>query len=248
MPRTLRVAVLECDTPIPSVKSKLGGYGDIFESLLKRGVEANGDPEVTVEVSKWHVVENPVYPNPNEVDAFLLTGSKHDAFADDSWILLLTEYVKDVVQTHKKPVVGICFGHQILARALGAKVGRGDGWEISVDSINLTDVGKEVFGKDTLYLHQMHRDIVFEVPEGCQNLGFSGPCAIQGLYKPGKIISVQAHPEFNEYIMTNLVQARHDMGLFNDEMYQSGSSRAGNQHDGELVAKRIIQFLQEAVA
>lgn len=92
----------------------------------------------------------------------------------------------------------------------------------------------------------MHRDIVFETPEGCQNLGFSAPCAIQGLYKPGKIISVQAHPEFNEYIMSKIVQARHDVGVFNDEMYKSGSSRAGNHHDGDLVAKRIIRFLQES--
>lgn len=75
MPRSLRVAVLECDTPIPAVTSKFGGYGDIFEGLLKRGVEANGDPELSVQVSKWHVVENPQYPNPKEVDAFLLTGS-----------------------------------------------------------------------------------------------------------------------------------------------------------------------------
>lgn len=75
MPRTIRVAVLECDTPIPPVVAKFGGYGDIFERLLKGAVEANGDPEVSVEISKWHVVDNPVYPNPNEVDAFLLSGS-----------------------------------------------------------------------------------------------------------------------------------------------------------------------------
>ncbi|KAJ6023876.1 hypothetical protein N7540_004673 [Penicillium herquei] len=244
MSRSLRVAVLECDTPLPPIVAKQGNYGDIFEKLL---TDAAGST-VNVEVSKWHVVDNPVYPNPNEYDAFLLTGSKHDAFADDGWILTLTEYVKDVVKSHRKPVVGVCFGHQILARALGARVGRGEGWEVSVDEITLTEAGKEVFGKDKLYLHQMHRDIVFETPEGCVNLGYSKPCAVQGLYMPNRLISIQAHPEFNEFIMTNILAARHDAGVFNDELYQDANSRAGKQHDGELLARRFIQFIVDAVA
>lgn len=74
MTRPLRIAVLECDTPIPPVVAKFGVYGDIFEDLLKRGLEASTST-AEIEVSKWHVVENPVYPNPNECDALLLTGS-----------------------------------------------------------------------------------------------------------------------------------------------------------------------------
>lgn len=74
MARTLRVAVLECDTPIPPVLEKLGSYGDIFERLLQRGLQADNST-AEIQVSKWHVVGNPVYPDPNEVDAFLLTGS-----------------------------------------------------------------------------------------------------------------------------------------------------------------------------
>ncbi|KAJ6115308.1 hypothetical protein N7486_001086 [Penicillium sp. IBT 16267x] len=240
----LRIAVLECDTPIQPVVDKLGTYGAIFERLLTNAAGS----AVNVEISKWNVVGNPIYPNPNEVDAFLLTGSKYDAFADDRWILTLTEYVKDVVQAHKKPVVGVCFGHQILARALGARVGRGEGWEVSVDEITLTDAGKEVFGRDKLFLHQMHRDLVFETPEGCVNLGFSGPCAVQGLYMPKRLISIQAHPEFDEFIMTNLLEARHDGGVFNDEIYESGSSRAAKEHNGQLVLRRFIQFIVESVA
>lgn len=76
MTRSLRIAVLECDTPIPPVKDELGGYGDIFTRLLKKGLEASGNSEVEIqEISKWHVVDNPVYPDPNEYDAFLLSGS-----------------------------------------------------------------------------------------------------------------------------------------------------------------------------
>ncbi|KAJ5999412.1 hypothetical protein N7451_007222 [Penicillium sp. IBT 35674x] len=244
MSRPLRIAILECDTPIQPVVDKFGNYGAIFERLLTNAAGST----VNMEISKWNVVGNPIYPNPNEVDAFLLSGSKHDAFADDIWILTLTEYVRDVVQAHKKPVVGVCFGHQILARALGARVGRGEGWEVSVDEITLTDTGKEVFGKDKLFLHQMHRDIVFETPEGCVNLGYSGPCGVQGLYMPKRLISIQAHPEFNEFIMTKLLIARHDGGLFNDELYESGCKRAAKEHDGELLARRFIQFIVESIA
>lgn len=75
---------------------------------------------------------------------------EHDAFADDQWIVSLTDYVRELVHSHKKPVVGVCFGHQILARALGARVGRSDGWEISVEEIDLTDAGKKLFGQDKL--------------------------------------------------------------------------------------------------
>lgn len=71
MSRPLRIAVLECDTPIPPVVSTHGTYGDIFERLLTNAAGSS----VPVEISKWHVVENPVYPDPNEVDAFLLSGS-----------------------------------------------------------------------------------------------------------------------------------------------------------------------------
>lgn len=94
----------------------------------------------------------------------------------------------------------------------------------------------------------MHRDVVNEVPEGCVNLGYSGPCAIQGLYMPNRLLSVQAHPEFNEYIMSHIVEARHDSGVFNDELAQAGAARAGNHHDGALVAKKIIEFISSSMA
>lgn len=92
----------------------------------------------------------------------------------------------------------------------------------------------------------MHRDIVYEVPEGCVNLGYSPRCAIQGLYMPGRILSVQAHPEFNEFVMTQLCEARHDQGLFDDELYRDGLVRAGKHHDGELLGRRIVKFIEES--
>ena len=97
------------------------------------------------------------------------------------------------------------------------------------------------------HLHQMHRDIVFEVPEGCVNLGSSPRYSIQGLYKPDSLLSIQAHPEFNEHIMSNLLKVRKENGILSAELCSDGALRAGKPHDGELFLRRAIQFVTESM-
>lgn len=76
---------------------------------------------------------------------------EHTSFADDAWILLLVDYVKKILTTTKLPVVGICFGHQIIGRALGVKVGLSPGgWEVSVDKIDLNEHGQKLLGTSTI--------------------------------------------------------------------------------------------------
>ncbi|KAK0390045.1 hypothetical protein NLU13_3618 [Sarocladium strictum] len=239
MPRVFRVAVLECDKTIEPVRANRGQYVDIFRSLLTRALESEGH-DIHLEVSQWDVVASQSYPRPEDFDGLLLSGSKHCAFHDEPWILSLVDYVREVLHASDKPVVGICFGHQIIARALGAKLGiNPGGWEISVDRIDLNEHGQELFGIPTVQLHQMHRDAVLEVPEGTVNLGGSPSCRIQGLFKPGTVLSFQAHPEFDEFIMEKVVGRRHEQAIFDDAMFESGMARAGLPHDGLLVAQAI---------
>jgi GMP synthase-like glutamine amidotransferase len=89
----------------------------------------------------------------------------------------------------------------------------------------------------------MHRDAVLSLPPGCQNLGTSPRCGIQGLYVPQRVFTVQAHPEFDESIMSALLSARHDLGVFDDNVFEEGYARAPNKHDGLLVASVVWQFL-----
>jgi GMP synthase-like glutamine amidotransferase len=78
-----------------------------------------------------------------------LTG--HDSFADTPWINTLVEYVTMVLTETDVRVIGVCFGHQIVGRALKAGVGRNpDGWEAAVNDVQLTEKGKEVFGTDKI--------------------------------------------------------------------------------------------------
>ena len=76
----LRIAILECDTPLDSVREKYGGYGAIFKNLLERGIDAIGQPDVItskrgLDVTYYDVVTKQEYPKLETIDAVLLTGS-----------------------------------------------------------------------------------------------------------------------------------------------------------------------------
>jgi GMP synthase-like glutamine amidotransferase len=91
----------------------------------------------------------------------------------------------------------------------------------------------------------MHRDVVFERPEGVEALGGSPRCLVQDMYKKGKFISVQGHPEFHEAIVSYLVTMRNKQGIFNDAEAKDALDRVGKHHDGIPVAKAFLRFLLE---
>lgn len=94
----------------------------------------------------------------------------------------------------------------------------------------------------------MHRDEVATVPEGLICLGSSPRCPVQGLYKPKSVLSLQAHPEFDDFIMTEILHVRHNQKIFNDDMFSEALTRSGNSHDGVLISTKIWNFFLDAVA
>lgn len=94
-------------------------------------------------------------------------------------------------------------------------------------------------------LHQMHRDVVFEYPEGVEELMYTEKCKVHSMYISKRVITVQGHPEFNEYIMRKILAARHASGLFGKEMYDDTTRRADRYHDGVVVAEGFLRFLLE---
>lgn len=91
----------------------------------------------------------------------------------------------------------------------------------------------------------MHRDIVFEYPPHVEHLGHTDRCAVQGMYVTHRIITVQGHPEFTGDIVSELLERRHDQGIFNDEMYEDGMSRVRKAHDGVQIGAAFIRFCME---
>lgn len=91
-------------------------------------------------------------------------------------------------------------------------------------------------------LHQRQAQIPPESPP-LFLLGSSPKCAIQGLYTPGKFITIQAHPEFTEPIVQELLETRHTQGVFGDDIFKEAMGRVGKRHDGFLVGGVFVRFL-----
>ncbi|TVY46928.1 putative glutamine amidotransferase-like protein [Lachnellula occidentalis] len=246
----LRIAVLECGAPLPKTASKYGGYGGVFKALLNSAADALSYPGLSsssgLQITNFDVEIAQEYPSLEDIDAILITGSKYNAFDNDAWILKLVAFVEVILKQRRVRIIGVCFGHQIVGRAMEVKVFRSEeGWEASVTAMDLTKRGQEIFGRPALALHQMHRDIVYEYPEGVEELAYTEKCAVQGMYVAKRLITVQGHPEFNEEIVREILDARHTLGIFDAATYQEMMGRVDKYQDGLVVAQAFLRFLLE---
>ncbi|KAI5843022.1 GMP synthase [Morchella snyderi] len=244
-----RIAILEAGYPPERAAAKYGNYGSLFASFLEASVAKLATPEFPgLEVTKWDVQKLDQYPSLDDIDAVLISGSASSASDNTPWTIKLVEFTRMILidQTRVR-IIGICFGHQIVARALGAKVDRNaQGWEASVVPMQLSPLGKGLFsGRDILNLYQMHRDIVTELPEGVQLLGSTPVCEIHGMYAPKRLITVQGHPEFNRDIVSEILGLRKSLGIISQDMFEEMMSRVDNKHDGLEAGVAVLKFLDE---
>ncbi|CAJ2513970.1 Uu.00g020890.m01.CDS01 [Anthostomella pinea] len=246
----IRLAILEADTPVPGIQAKYKSYGGVFTYLFERACAALDPPQPLqsqLTLSFHDIVNDPAaYPDPETIDAVLITGSKYNAFEMDEWIVRLVQYTKRCLEGGRVRVVGVCFGHQIVGRALGAEVGRNTrGWELSVVDHELTEEGKKLFGMDKLSIHQMHRDAVLTFPPGVARLAQTDICPNQAMYVPRRMITVQGHPEFTEDMVREILEMRKYGGIIGDDIFQDGMRRVANKQDGVAVAKVFLKFMRE---
>jgi len=163
----LRIAVLECDTlALPNFLATHGNYTNVFQHLFARALPLLPSPPPEPPLLTRHHIVRPhkpeaqlppapcperSYPALDAIDALVISGSRHNAWEDDAWILELIDYLRAALQNGRVRIIGVCFGHQVLARALGAVVRAAPvGWEVSVSDVELNDEGKRVFGLETM--------------------------------------------------------------------------------------------------
>jgi GMP synthase-like glutamine amidotransferase len=271
--RKIRIAMLNADIPVPKVLSTRGSYGRIFTNLLSAAA-AKISPDIQIETSDYDVKGGQYPTDLTKWDAIVISGSASSAYEKKPWIQALNEFIKMTYTAFPRvKIFGSCFGHQVICQSLlepfGAKVEKDPkGYEAGVQEITLTDLFRQAFedGGSAKYglpkeswlpgplpkklrLQFVHGDHV-RLPT-CWKclpfklLGSTQHCAVQGVYQPCRVFTLQGHFEFDRFINTSTL--RHFAGKFNwgSEGLQHHLDLADADDDSETVALIIVLFLLE---
>lgn len=216
--------------------------GHLPESLLKEFPEY---PEMFERLLDGHGFEFETYPVVDMVlpgsihaaDGWLITGSRHGAYEDHPWIAPLEQFIRDAYGADV-PVVGICFGHQIMAQALGGKVEKYQGgWTVGRQPYDFGERG-------TYHVNAWHQDQVVVKPEGAEIIATGPHSPFAGLLYDRRGFSLQPHPEFEADFVEGLVEKR-GRGLVPTDRLQGALDELDQPVDRAEMSDMIARFFKE---
>jgi GMP synthase-like glutamine amidotransferase len=176
-----------------------GDYPELFSALL--------GPDV--ELVRYDLDQDRFPETGRECDGWLLSPSRCSVYDPHPWIASAEDLLRELVDT-ERPYVGICFGHQLVAQALGAPVRRAaEGWQVGVHDYEIvTHRGWMRPATTSVALIASHEDQVLAVPDGAELLARSAGCPIAGLTIGDRAWTIQPHPEFVPDLADDLLGRR----------------------------------------
>lgn len=239
MPR-LKIGILRTDAVRPELQARHGDYPDMFRVLLS-GAAGSGEAEGPLVFRDLDVRRGEWTAHPEDCDAWLITGSKHSVNDDAAWIRRLEAFVRELDE-RRCPLVGICFGQQLVARALGGEVVE-DGWVLGVQrSRVLRSLPWMQPPRSAFSLISSHRDQVRRLPAGAQRIVASEACPNGGFVLGDHILCLQGHPEFRPGYAAALLDARREQ--IGEDLWQQASASLADPLDSDTVGRWILTFMQ----
>jgi GMP synthase (glutamine-hydrolysing) len=228
------LCILVTGDPVPRTRERVGGFADLVRAGLS-GVWDGGFVEVDARTA-------PSLPAAAAFAGVIVTGSASSVTERAPWILRTEAYLAHAVD-HEHPVLGICFGHQLLGQALGGVVERNPrGREMGT-------VGLRIVADDPLLdraiepalVHATHVDSVTVLPKGAQILATTALEPHAALRFGERAWGVQFHPEFDEQVMTEYVETR--VQVLAEEGHDPAALLAAiaAARAGSLVLRRFVE-------
>lgn len=235
----MRVGILMCDHVAERNRDVAGDYDDMFRALLSTGSD--------LELEAHDAVGGELPSDPGSCDAWLITGSSAGVNDGLPWVDALGGFVGRVVGAGV-PIVGVCFGHQLLARVLGAPVARSErGWGVGVHETRLVASEPWMVGASGGYrVLNLHQDQVERLPEGATLLAESDHCPIAMFARGDRVLAIQGHPEFVPEYVGRLVEERRER--IGEDRTDRALASLDVPTDRALLATWIVAFLERAVS
>ena len=224
----MKLAILETGRPPGDLAERFGDYPKMFADMLGPGFE--------LEVFD---VQSGELPSEREHAAYLITGSPAGVYDDLPWIAPLLHFIRTVAD---KKLVGICFGHQAMAEALGGKVEKSDkGWGIGLQHYAIDRRQPWMDGESVISVPASHQDQVVIQPPNTQVVASSDFTPFAGFaWTDRPAISFQFHPEFEPDYAKALIAQRHDSLPSPD----AATASLDAPNDRTRVAEWIRRFLK----
>jgi GMP synthase-like glutamine amidotransferase len=214
----------------------------MFERLLLAANALRGDQQLSLRFSSY-AINHGVYPKDiEEVDAYILTGSKNSVYDSLDWISNLQPFIQKL-HAHKKKLVGICFGHQMVAHALGGRTEKSDkGWGIGVKETYFEAAAKNAnFNAGSYRIIYSHQDQVSVAAPGSVILASNDFCPIAMTSIGDHILTFQGHPEFSIDFTRTVFEFR--KMLYPEELYNAAIKSLDGEVDTLKIANWMIDFM-----
>ena len=223
----MKIGILMTGHAPDEIQMTSGDYDAMFSRLLT-GYD--------FEFLRFDVVDMEFPKSVTDADAWLISGSRHGVYEDHPWIKPLERFIQDIYAA-KVPLVGICFGHQIIAQALGGHVEKFQGgWSVGSTSYQI--------GQETITLNAWHQDQVITPPKGARVLGGNSFCKNAILAYDDHVLTLQPHPEFDNTVIDGLIEHR-GMGKVDDALLHTAKENLDKTDSSNAMAAMIAKVLTQ---
>ena len=220
----MKIGILQAGHVPDGLRPEYGDLSDLFRALLC---------DQALHFESFDVVDMEFPPGIDACDGWLITGSKHGAYEDHPFIAPLEQFIRDCFAANI-PMVGICFGHQIIAQAMGGVVEKFDGgWAVGRQEYEWA--GTQVA------LNAWHQDQVTKRPEQAQVIATNSFCENAALLYQDRFFTIQPHPEFDADYAARLGEIR-GAGVVPDPLMDEMRRNAGKPLHQSALARQIGTF------
>ncbi len=234
----MKLTILETGAPPEAIAADFDRYPQMFERLISPLA-----PDIRFDAVS--VYRGEALPDPATLDAALITGSPAGVYDELPWIGALLDFIRGAAAVNT-PLIGVCFGHQAIAQALGGKVEKSHkGWGIgrhTYDVLACPEWAGDACGAQWRAAVS-HQDQVTQKPPGAETLARSRFTEFAALHYPhAPALSFQCHPEFDDAYAGALYAARRDRlgAAETDAALQSLAEPA----DASRLARLMVDFLR----